>query len=185
MLFLLFTPSCNAIIEKTSRFEKNVAMKRVLLFFLSSVVSFSLFAQHRKFGYLELGGSSVFTSLNFDMRFTKQSNDGLGFRVGAGSSFGVFDIDKIYTAPVGLNYIVEKGKNGFIIGANSVFAISGEPKDKKSDDFKSVIFSADMGYRYTPTNNGFSFQATYTPLFDTTEGTMPFWIGVGIGYSWK
>src|SRR5690606_15647121 len=160
-------------------------MKRISLIFLLSIISLNLSAQHRKFGYAELGGSSIFTSLNFDMRFTKESNDGLGFRVGAGSSFGAFDIDKIYTASVGLNYILGKGKNGFIIGANSVFAINGEPKDKKSDNFKSVIFSADVGYRYTPINNGFSFQATYTPLFNTIDGIMPFWIGVGIGYSWK
>lgn len=37
----------------------------------------------------------------------------------------------------------------------------------------------------SPKDNGLSFQATYTPLFNTTEGTMPFWIGVGIGYFWK
>jgi|SRR5690606_2158458 hypothetical protein len=72
-------------------------MKRISLIFLLSVVSLSLFAQHRKFGYAELGGSSVFTSLNFDMRFTKQSNDGLGFRVDAGSSFGAFDISLMET----------------------------------------------------------------------------------------
>ena len=163
----------------------NMVMKRIALIFLLSVVSISLFSQHRKFGYAELGGSSVFASLNFDMRFTKQGNDGLGFRVGAGSSFGAFDVDKIYTAPIGLNYIFGKRKSGLIIGANSVFAINGEPKSKKYDDFKSVIFSADLGYRYTPINSGFSFQATYTPLFNTAEGTMPFWIGVGLGYSWR
>ncbi|TDS14563.1 hypothetical protein [Sphingobacterium paludis] len=160
-------------------------MKRIPLLFLLSVVSFSLFAQHRKFGYVELGGTSVFTSLNFDMRVNKENPDGLGFRVGFGSSFGAFDMDKIYTAPVGINYVFGKGKSGLIVGANSVFAINGEPKEKKSGDFKSVIFSADIGYRYTPTTNGFGFQATYTPLFNTVDGAMPFWIGVGIGYSWK
>lgn len=160
-------------------------MKRKLVILLLSMFSLSIFAQHRKFGYLEVGGSSVFTSLNFDMRFDRENSDGFGFRVGAGGSFGAFDIDKIYTAPVGLNYIYGKGKNGLILGANSVFAIDGEPKEKKSDDFRSVIFSADIGYRYTPIHNGFGFQATYTPLFNTIEGIMPFWIGVGIGYSWK
>ncbi|KGE14872.1 hypothetical protein [Sphingobacterium deserti] len=160
-------------------------MKRTPLIFLLSLMSLSIFAQHRKFGYVELGGTSVFTSLNFDMRFNKENPDGLGFRAGAGSSFGAFDIDKIYTVPVGINYVIGKGKSGFIVGGNSVFAINGEPKGRKSENFKSVIFSADVGYRYTPTGNGFGFQATYTPLFNTVDGTMPFWIGVGIGYSWN
>jgi len=135
---------------------------------------------------LELAGSGVFTTVNFDMRFNKEVTDGMGFRVGAGGTLVGFDIDHIlYTAPVGINHIFGKGKKGLIVGANSVFAIDSAPKEKKSDDFRSIIFSADIGYRYIPINNGVSFQATYTPLFNTVEDTMPFWIGIGIGYSWK
>lgn len=35
------------------------------------------------------------------------------------------------------------------------------------------MFSEDLGYRYLLKDNRFSFQATYTPLFNTTEGSIP------------
>ena len=158
--------------------------KKILFISLVTLCSVNVTAQHRKLSYIELGGSSIFGSINYDMRFSSNVNDGLGARIGFGGTFGTFDTDRIYTAPIGVNYVYGKGRNGLLIGVNSVLAFNGEDV-KKPSDFKSVIFSADIGYRFTPKDNGLSFQATYSPLFNTVDGNMPFWIGAGIGYSWK
>ena len=158
--------------------------KKILFISLLTLCTMNASAQHRKLAFFELGGSSIFGSANYEMRFSRNVNDGWGARFGFGGTFGAFDTGRIYTAPIGINYIYGEGNNGLLIGANSVFAFNGEG-EKKPSDFKSVIFSADVGYRYSPKDNGLSFQATYTPLFNTIDGNMPFWIGAGIGYSWK
>lgn len=120
-------------------------MKKVsLVILLLSLVSIQLFGQHRKFGYVEIGGAGIFASANFDMRFKKEVNDGFGFRSGLGGTFGAFDLDQIFTIPVGINYIYGKGESGFIVGVNSIFAVDAE-RNVHKDDFKSVIISADIG----------------------------------------
>jgi len=53
------------------------------------------------------------------MIFSQENTNDLGFCVGAGCSLGAFDIDKIYTAPLGINYVF--GKNVFNVEENNIF----------------------------------------------------------------
>lgn len=54
-------------------------MKIKLTVFLS-LFTFSIFAQHQKFVYIEGGGSGVLLNAIFDMRFKKDTRSGLGFK---------------------------------------------------------------------------------------------------------
>jgi len=33
--------------------------------------------------------------------------------------------------------------------------------------------------------SGLGFHFSYTPIFNTVDGTMPVFLGIGIGYSWR
>ena len=156
-------------------------MKIKLTVFLS-LLTFSIFAQHQKFVYIEGGGSGVLLNANYDMRFKKDTRSGLGFKAGIGNSFYLED-GSATTLPLGINYLIGKNKSALLLGANTTFAFFG--KETSKFNTSGYIPSLEIGYRYTPLKKGFSFQATYNPLFNTVDGFKAVWLGIGLGYSWK
>ncbi len=155
--------------------------KITITLFLTLFVSF-LYGQNRKFTFIEGGGSGVLINVNFDMRFQKDQSDGLGFKAGVG--YFPFDRDvDILTLPIGINYLIGKNRNYLLLGANTTFVPFGKNNDRV--DVKTVVPSLEVGYRFVPLKKGFSFQATYNPLFNTVDGLKPLFFGIGLGYSWK
>lgn len=157
---------------------RNIYITLCLIF-----ISISSYGQGKKYVFLEAGGSSTIAAVNFDMRFKKEAINGLGFRVGLGNSFGLFeskDIKDVLLVPVGLNYVFGEKKNAFVVGINTTVAIMGEKKGYESP----LIISPEVGYRFRPETKGLGFHVSYAPLFNTVDGTMPLWLGAGIGYSW-
>jgi hypothetical protein len=132
--------------------------------------------------FVELLGSGVFGSVNYDFRF-KPGNDGLGLRAGIGA------IPSGIVFPFGLSGLVGKKRVTFEYGAGITAALITGPITQDltfTDGLENfgVIGFANAGIRFTPTDNGLLFKLNWNPMFNS-EGPILGWFGLGVGYSWK
>jgi len=167
-------------------------MNRIFITALLSIFfSISIYGQEQKYVFLEAGGPSIFMSANFDMRFRTSSREGWGARAGVGHSFLFVDSDEMNALifPVGINYILGKNRAGLLLGLNATIPFLYGEDIRKS--FGGVAIAArplivpEIGYRHRPMKSGLGFHFSYTPIFNTVDGTMPVFLGAGIGYSWR
>ncbi len=126
----------------------------------------------------------MYASVNFDMRFKKDENDGFGFRAGVGNSL-ILD-ENITTIPLGVNYLLGKNKSSLLLGANGTLGLF----DNKLEDIfnrqnSQFIPSLELGYRYRPISKGIAFQLTTHSFFNTVDKSAPLFFGAGIGYVWR
>ena len=142
--------------------------------------------------YLELGGSGVVYSLNYE-RFVR---DDVSLRVGFGYvSLQGADIDggtvtadiALLTVPVTVSYLgIGAGSHRLELGAGALYAdITGATSSDGAKAFGSgsgVVGTAIAGYRYVRAGGGLTFRAAFTPLFG--EGGFQPWAGVVLGYSY-
>jgi hypothetical protein len=172
-------------------------MKKILL--LTAIVSYCSCYGQRSFNHVvfgEGGGAAVMGSINYDMRFSKKSPDGLGIRAGFGLVLGSEKIyfgseyayDNTNAQPValaGLNYLSahKNSPHAFELGLSMMYASektfflewgNAEVKDR-------WIPSAAIGYRRQPIKSGFLWRADFTPFL--LDGTIYPWLGLSIG--WK
>ncbi|MDF2514861.1 MAG: Uncharacterized protein K0R59_157 [Sphingobacterium sp.] len=150
---------------------------------LGLFISNSNNAQGQKYVFVEAGGSSIFAAVNFDMRFKKSAREGFGLRAGVGNTLGVFDsevVKDVVIFPAGVNYVYGSKKSSLVVGLNTSIALMKHNNGSESP----VIISPEIGYRYRPYEKGIAFHVSYVPLFNTADGTMPVWLGLGLGYSW-
>lgn len=155
-----------------------------LLFFLAfSILPFSGMAQGQKFVFAEGLGGGMLASANFDMRFKQDSRDGFGARVGYTNSgfFGAEEWASVF--PVSINYLYGQRRGGLLAGFNTTFALISD--ETKVSDYRSFVYGPELGYRFRPMERGLAFQVTWSPLFNTVDGTKMAWFGVGVGYAWK
>ena len=149
--------------------------------------------------YTEMGGAGIMFSANFDTRFSKASNFGLGTRIGIG--FTIKDQDyydpngnysnsvrTIPTLPFGLNYLF--GKNGsahtFEVGGGATYLFQKVEMLNYDSHRKEGYF---MGYftfmyRRQPVNDGFTWRIGFTPLINTAGDIVPF-AAAGIGFAFR
>lgn len=154
-----------------------------LLVLLLCLISASCLAQGQKFVFFEGLGGGLLASVNFDMRFKKDARDGLGAKVGY-SNVGFFDTGEwISIFPVGINYVYGKKRGGLLAGFNTTFAFV--PPDIGATNYVAAVYGPEIGYRFRPRNRGIGFQATWSPLFNTADGTKMAWFGIGVGYVWR
>lgn len=178
-------------------------MKKIICLF--TLVAFalkfdSLFAQEssdfrRKSVYLELLGNSVAYSVNFDMRFKRNQQDGLGFRVGAGgfsitgfNSDGIEVKANLWTFPLELNYLMGKKRSAFETGIGVSPLLLGAKIEIDDDKIAGTGSGANvflnLGYRFQPLKNGFTARINWTPIINS-GGFIPLWFGISLGYSFK
>ena len=135
----------------------------------------------RKSIYLELGGSGIIGSVNYDFLF-KPGNDGLGMRVGLGF------VPNTIVVPIGLNGLIGKKKVAFEYGAGISAAFIFADVDNLTFNFGSDHFGfigyGKVGMRISPKENGVVFNIHWNPVI-TAEKLRLLWFGLGIGYSWK
>lgn len=163
--------------------RKKQLMKKFSLTITLALCSLFSYSQGNKYLFIEAGGASILGAVNFDIRLNKNDKNGFGLRAGIGNTLGLFDSKDVKDAiifPIGINYIYGKNNGGIVFGFNTTFIVM----DKKKEEQSNFIFAPEIGYRYRPKNKGVSFHISYTPLFNTVDGTMPVWLGAGIGYSW-
>ena len=145
--------------------------------------------------FVEFLGNGLFISTNFDMRFKRGVQDGLGFRAGIGGvSLEASDVEGsqvrvgLVTFPLAVNYLVGKGRSSFETGLGVTVlyasaAVRGGDIDIEADGV-GAIGVINFGYRYQPKNNGFMFRINYSPIFGG-GGFAPGWFGIGLGFGFK
>jgi hypothetical protein len=147
--------------------------------------------------YVELGGNGVAFNVMYETRLNKRS-DGIGLKAGLGGFSGTYE--KVFTLPVGINWLLTKdNKHFFEAGAGLTFLhyndtydpwwpggiydrfpvdLAGLSVDKKN----SVYGHMTLGYRRQPKNGGITWGAALTPHFNQ-NGFWPVWFGFKFGYS--
>lgn len=131
--------------------------------------------------FVELGGQGLLFTANYDSRFSKRM-DGLGGRVGIGYiSIGG---DNATTVPLSLNYLLGTGRHFFEMGLGAILlATSGNDNSFLFDENNSnVIGTMSFSYRLQPVDQGFSFRAGLTPIFNKNF-FIPYYAGLSLGYS--
>lgn len=144
--------------------------------------------------FAEVGGSGIIVSVNYDRRFSKTFS-GLGFRVGVGSNFS--GTSQITSVPVGINYLLGHTKNFLELGLaeTPLFAkdyhtpaSAGYVKNYSIQPIAIVdmpegtttfVTCVDIGYRYQPVNNGFTFRVGLTGYLYKHEGDGDLYVSLG------
>lgn len=153
--------------------------------------------------YVELGGSGLPYSINYDFRFDKQRIDSWGMRMGAGGwavKDGDYSSTSVLTIPVQFTRLLGKDKHYFEVGGgatyiryrrtfNDWYGGGGNQITRNNWDFildtgdtPSLMGTLNLGYRRIPTDGGFTFRANLNPIFNH-NGFWPLWFGVGFGYA--
>lgn len=142
-------------------------------------------AKPAKIVFVEFGGNSVFTSVNFDTRLSKQLN-GLGVRVGVG--YFSLNSHRLLSFPVGINLLTGKNNHFFEFGIN-LTPVSSKLKSNATftgvipevklgqivftNGETQVVFGLPFGYRYQSTTKAFNFRVGVDPLIGKrTDGNM-------------
>lgn len=147
--------------------------------------------------YVELGGNGIAFNVMYETRL-KKAADGIGIKAGLGGFSSSYE--KVFTMPVGINWLLTKdNKHFFEAGAGLTFLhyddsydpwwpggiyepypvdLGGLTVDKKN----SVYGHLTLGYRRQPKNGGIMWGVALTPHFNE-NGFWPVWVGVKFGYS--
>lgn len=128
--------------------------------------------------YLEVGGSAIAYSINYEGRI----GENLWGRVGASYFPGPFV--EMVSFPLGMSYLIGKDVKHFELG----FAVS--PTYSESDFFTDesnkkeygIIASPIIGYRFQPKEELF-FRLAFTPFFTTFDTKFFLSGGLSFGYS--
>lgn len=140
----------------------------LFLFFLLSYVE-QISAQRNHQVYLEMFGSSLGTSINYDVRFTNREN-GFGLRIGISR--------KVF--PFHLNYVIGAKSSKLECGLGTSIYFSSRSKY----DF---IPSGTLMYRYNPNKIPISLRIGIAPNFVPFSDRLPTWLlwiipGISLGY---
>ncbi|RXF70698.1 hypothetical protein [Arcticibacter tournemirensis] len=145
----------------------------------SGLLTDTLISKRAQTVYVEMLGPGLTISGNYDTRFSKR-RDGLGGRIGIG--YIAADGNSITTIPVGLNYLLGKGKNFFEVGAGVTYLNFSDNEDEYlSAEGDGVLGNLTFGYRLQPVDSGFSFRGGFSPLFG--YGSFIPWVGFSFGYA--
>lgn len=146
--------------------------------------------------FVELGGNGIAFNVMYETRLHK-STDGIGIKAGLGGFSGNYE--KVFTIPVGVNWLLTKdNKHFFEAGIGATFLhyedtydwgwapppspypadVIGLTIDKKN----SVYGHMTLGYRRQPKNGGILWGVALTPHFNQ-NGFWPVWVGFKFGYS--
>jgi len=131
--------------------------------------------------FVELGGQGILFTANYDSRFSNR-RDGLGGRIGIG--YIAEGGDNATTVPISLNYLLGKGRHFFELGLGaSLLATGGNDESFLFDKNQSnIIGTMSFSYRLQPVDQGFSFRAGLTPIFNK-DFFIPYYAGLSLGYS--
>jgi len=141
-----------------------------LVFISLSTVSFTQEAISNKAVFIELGGSGIAASLNYEQNVWVKNNNALSLKGGLGY-FPLIVNTKISEGTnsiiVGANYIIKHCNHGISLGIST--ALTGTIAKGISNDFKTVSYShliiPQIGYRYQkPEKNKLFAGLGYSPI---------------------
>jgi hypothetical protein len=164
-----------------------------LLFFIAQLSKAQSNSEQRaaKAVYLEVLGSGVGLSLNYDTRF-KPGLTGLGLRAGIGGISGSSNQGSVtlISLPALVNYVLGNSRASFESGlgimANYVTAAG---RDALTGDYATgkgvgVSVAGNFGLRLQPKQNGVHFRLYWSP-FITDHGLQARWLGLSLGYGFR
>lgn len=159
-----------------------------VLFFLAASAdarSQGVPAASRHAVYLELGGSAVVPSINYERRFAGRWHGRAGFSVVTGETSE--DSDTTFVIPLTLSSVSRPDSNHHLELGGGLTFVTGDSQDlweTVDDDEKvsNVLLTGIGGYRYQKPEGKFQFRAVLTPLIGS-GGAAP-WFGVSFGYGW-
>lgn len=161
-------------------------MKVYLFCLLCLVLSASCVAQDKNFPdapgraqcvYGEIGGNGLLLSANYDFRFAKKQK-GIGGRAGMGI-IGALGFAGL-TVPIGINYLAGKKDHFFEAGLGATFITITSTWFDDGGAGSTVFFVPSAGYRYQPSDVGFTGRIFVSPIIAQGGGT--FWAGISAGY---
>ena len=196
----------------SSQTETKPPMKKLAFLFFFLFLSLHIYGQEKavpsRSVFLELGGSGLAYSFNYDFRFDKHRVDSWGMRVGAGG-FGI-EGESFYSLPVLVNKLYGKDTHFFELGlgmtflgfkneritycqsgyfdANGMYICTKQAVDNDYnfilpiDGSPNIMGTMNIGYRKIPVDGGFSWRVNLTPIFNN-NGFWPLFAGVGMGYT--
>jgi hypothetical protein len=157
--------------------------------------------------FIEAGGSGVaMLTANFDFRFNKGRNDGLGMRVGIGGESSKTEpllgegetSTKLFTIPLEVNYILGEKRFSFEIGysltyvsesKNSRFRLFNPGYTSENESGNFIVSYIPVGCRLKPKKDGFMLKFNVGPLWNYSaanifsDDKIQFWAGFALGYS--
>lgn len=135
--------------------------------------------------HLELGGSAVVPSINYERRFGPNwfGRAGLSFV----SSETTEDTEITFVVPLTVSHVGNPDGSHHLELGGGITLAAGDRQDlfETVDDdetFSTVILTGIAGYRYQKPSGGFQFRAVFTPLVG--EGEIHPWAGLSFGYAW-
>ena len=137
---------------------------------------------HKNSGYLELGGSGLWYSLNYDRVIKKYKRTAFTGRTGL-SYFGNLDTNTM-TMPLEFSFLLGKKKHFAEIGIGPTFL------QAFTEHISAMAVLGVIGYRFQPmVKRGLMFRATFTPFIGEISSEKGYWNwvripwgGVSIGY---
>ncbi|MCC7400636.1 MAG: hypothetical protein IT214_04035 [Chitinophagaceae bacterium] len=126
--------------------------------------------------YIELLGSGLAFSANFDSRFNGRK--GLGYRIGMG--FVPLSRRTTLTFPLGVNAILGHGPSYFDAEATATILTSSSGKFNGKEVSRVFIYPH-IGYRYTKPTKSFIGRVYVGPLIFSSK-VLPF-AGLSLGYT--
>lgn len=144
--------------------------------------------------YAEAFGQGLHAGLHYDSRLLKGRLDGPGFRIGISGTVAGVDYDGsdamphgVIAFPLGLNYLAGAKRSSFEAGlgimplqARTDLLSPTRPKIVQQNGWSSPGF-INLGYRFQPLENGFTFRFNWTPVITSTDFISRF--GVSAGYA--
>ena len=125
--------------------------------------------------YLDLGGGSLFYSINFE----KQTKSGFVYGFGMEYLPNLTINDSYYGSTFGIiptaNQLFGKKSHHLEVGISGLLTLQGY----QISGLKSLLAFGRIGYRYQPNNGGFVFRAGFTPILYPTIAP---WGGISFGY---
>jgi hypothetical protein len=150
--------------------------------------------------YTEMGGPGILFSANFDTRFIKSKQTGLGMRFGLGFTVVsneeykdqngnvLYRTRSIGTIPVGINYLFGKETSPHTFEAGAGFTLLTSKTEMLNygshQKAGNIMGFFSFMYRRQPIDGGITWRIGFTPVINTAGDIVPF-AAVGIGYSFK
>jgi hypothetical protein len=161
-------------------------MKVSSLFLLLVAMAAATHAQTaRNAAYLEVGGSALVPSVNYERRFTES----WAGRIGASAAISESDDERESTLilPLTVSWISHPQANHHMEAGGGITVVAGDRQNISwpfgdDENFSSSFATGIFGYRYQKPDGGFVFRSTLTPAAGGGEAL--FWLGVSFGYAW-
>lgn len=134
--------------------------------------------------FLEVFGSGIFYSFNYDRRIMDRPN-GLGIKAGLG--YTAIDGVRITTLPIAGNLLIGKKRSFFELGAGATFLLVSQtsnvnvPQGSSIRPPDAVLFNLILGYRRVA-ESGFLLRAGITPYLNS-DPVAVFVPQISIGYA--